>query len=91
MTRTYLILIVLAAVNFVAFCAFGIDKYKARHDRWRVPERVLLLLAIFGGAIGAFAGMRVFHHKTQHKKFTILVPLFALAQMAAAFWLFGWI
>ena len=88
---SYIILAVLGLMSVVAFCAFGIDKYKARHDGWRIPEKTLLLIALLGGAIGAFAGMKAFHHKTLHKKFSILVPLFALAQIAAVFWLLGWI
>lgn len=86
MALTYLILGFLVAMSVVSFVAFGIDKYRARHDKWRIPERVLLLFAFFGGAIGAFAGMRAFHHKTQHYKFTILVPLFAILQIALVLW-----
>lgn len=65
-----------AAINIVSFAAFGIDKWKARHHRWRIPEATLLLLAFLGGSFGAYAGMKVFNHKTRHRKFTILVPLF---------------
>lgn len=68
-------IIYLAIVNLLAFGAYGIDKWKARHNRWRIPEAVLLLLAAVGGALGAFVGMRAFRHKTQHWKFRILVPL----------------
>lgn len=91
MRLSYIIFAVLGLMSIVAFCAFGIDKYKARHDGWRISEKTLLLIALLGGAIGAFAGMKAFHHKTHHKKFTILVPLFALAQIAAVFWILGWI
>lgn len=91
MTLSNLILVAAAAMNLVSFASFGIDKYRARHEQWRIPESTLLMLSFFGGAIGAFVGMRLFHHKTQHKKFTILVPLFALAQIAAVFYLLGWI
>ena len=69
------ILIYLAIINLCAFVAFGIDKLKARRDAWRTPESTLLLLAAIGGSFGSFLGMKVWRHKTQHKKFTILVPL----------------
>lgn len=74
---------VLAVVNVAAFSAYGIDKRRARLGRWRIPERTLLLLAALGGALGARLGMGVFHHKTQKRRFRILVPLFLVIQLLA--------
>ncbi|MBR0055544.1 MAG: DUF1294 domain-containing protein [Bacteroidales bacterium] len=68
-------IVYLIIINVIAFFAYGIDKIKAKKGRWRTPESVLLLLAFMGGAAGALAGMLLFRHKTQHKKFTILVPM----------------
>lgn len=76
------ILIYLAIINLCAFVAFGIDKLKARRDAWRTPENTLLLLAAIGGSFGSFLGMKVWRHKTQHKKFTILVPLLIAIHIA---------
>ena len=76
------ILIYLAIINLCAFVAFGIDKIKARRGAWRTPESTLLLLAAIGGSFGAFLGMKVWRHKTQHKKFTILVPLLMAIHIA---------
>lgn len=76
------ILIYLAIINLCAFVAFGIDKLKARRGAWRTPESTLLLLAAIGGSFGAFLGMKVWRHKTQHKKFTILVPLLMAIHIA---------
>ncbi|MBR6132722.1 MAG: DUF1294 domain-containing protein [Bacteroidales bacterium] len=70
------------AVNLMTFITYGIDKYKARHNRWRVREASLLLLAALGGSIGALLAMKVFRHKTQHKKFRFGVPAILLVQMA---------
>ena len=84
-------LILYAVMGIIAFCTYGIDKYRAKHDMWRIPEKTLLLLALLGGALGVYLGMKTFHHKTQHKKFTILIPLLALIQLVAVFWLLGWI
>ena len=79
-----LLLYYLLAVNLLTFATYGIDKYKARHARWRVREALLLLLAALGGSIGALLGMHLFCHKTQHKKFRYGVPLILLAQVAVA-------
>ena len=85
--RYQIILAALLLVNIVAFAAYGIDKRKAQKGRWRIPESTLLLLAFFGGSLGALLGMRAFHHKTKHLKFKILVPLFLAMQLALAGWL----
>lgn len=65
-------------VNAVSFIAYGIDKQKARHHRWRIRENMLMGLALIGGFLGAFLGMRFFRHKTKHLKFTLGVPVCAL-------------
>lgn len=64
------------------------DKRFAVVHRWRVPERVLLLLALLGGGAGAFFAMTVFRHKTKHIKFIILVPLTIILHMAI-WWFLG--
>ena len=74
----------LFGINLLTFLIYGIDKWKAKKDKWRIPEATLLLLAALGGSIGALLGMSVFHHKTRHKKFIIGVPLILLAQIALA-------
>ena len=87
MDLRYQIILAALLVNIVAFAAYVINKRKAQKGRWRIPESMLLLLAFFGGAIGALMGMRVFHHKTKHWKFKILVPLFLVLQLALIVWL----
>ena len=81
------ILIYLLAINAVTFTVYGIDKYKAKHAKWRISEATLLLLAVVGGSIGAWCGMKVWHHKTMHKKFTYGVPVILLLQVALAVWI----
>ena len=54
----------LLAVNILAFVLFGVDKQKARRNKWRIPEKTLILSAVIGGSVGAILGMRFFHHKT---------------------------
>ncbi len=66
----------LIVMNIAAFIVYGVDKAKARRGQWRISEQTLLALAALGGACGAWLGMRAFHHKTKHRKFTAGVPLF---------------
>lgn len=77
-------LIYLALVNAAAFAAMGLDKWKARHDRWRIRERTLFLLAILGGCPGAILGILLFRHKTRHWYFRYGLPAILLLQLAAA-------
>ena len=83
------VLIYLCAINMITFLMYGVDKQKAKKNRFRIPERTLILGAVLGGSIGAFLGMRVFHHKTKKAKFYIGIPVIFLAQVAAViyFWL----
>ena len=74
----------LVFINLLAFVLFGLDKWKARRGAWRISENALMLSALLGGSIGALAGMRVFHHKTRHKKFTVGVPAMLVLDVALA-------
>ncbi len=81
MTVMWVVLIITAVMSVVAFAAFGLDKYKAKTDRWRTKEKTLFLFAILGGGIGAFLGMKVFRHKTQHTQFVIGIPAIMIVQL----------
>jgi len=75
------ILYYLAAINVITFIVYGIDKLKAKKGKWRTPESTLLLLAIVGGSIGSWCGVKVWHHKTMHKKFRYGIPLIMVIQI----------
>jgi Predicted membrane protein len=77
-----ILLYYLIGINMLTFFVYGIDKWKAQKGRWRIPEASLLTLAIIGGSIGAWVGMKAWHHKTMHKKFKYGLPLILLAQIA---------
>jgi len=81
---TYLLII-----NIVTFLAYGLDKLKARRKMWRISENTLLGLAVIGGSVGALLGMRLWHHKTLHKKFRYGLPLIFLIQIALFAYLQG--
>lgn len=57
---------IIFVMSVVAFFFYAADKKKAKKGKWRIKESVLLGLGIFGGAIGALAGMNCFRHKTKH-------------------------
>ena len=77
----------LILINLIAFAAYGMDKRKAVKGQWRIQEATLIGLALAGGPVGAYAGMKVFHHKTKHAKFAIGVPVIMAAWIAAVIFL----
>lgn len=82
-----LLLFYLLIINALGFVIMLADKQRSRKKLWRIPESTLLTVAALGGSIGALAGMRVFHHKTRKRKFTLGIPLILALQLA----LFGWV
>ena len=78
----YALLYYLIIINIPTFFVYGIDKWKAKQSSYRISEATLLILAVIGGSIGALLGMRVWHHKTMHKKFKYGLPLILLTQIA---------
>ena len=62
------IIILIAVLNLVSFVLYGIDKHKAKTNRWRISEKTLLLWSA-AAPFGAVLGTKVFHHKTKKLKF----------------------
>ena len=81
MRLVWVLLTVYAMVNVIAFTLYGIDKRRAKKNLWRIRERTLLLATGLFGGVGAWLGMKVFRHKTQHMVFKVFVPVMAIAQM----------
>ena len=77
----HIALIYLVIINVVTFFVYGIDKWKAKKPKWRIRETTLLGLSVLGGSIGAWLGMKVWHHKTLHKKFRYGVPAIIIIQL----------
>ena len=69
-------------INVITLLMYGIDKWKAKHSKWRIPEATLLIMAAVGGSIGAWTGIKLFHHKTLHNKFKYGVPAILILQLA---------
>ena len=61
--------------NVIVFLLYGIDKWKAIGGKWRISEKTLICAAFCMGAVGAMAGMQIFHHKTRKHMFGALVGL----------------
>lgn len=77
--------IYLIIINITAFLLYGIDKKKAVNNKWRIKESTLIGIAIIGGALGAYAGMCFFHHKTRKPLFKYGIPLIIILSVLISF------
>ena len=77
--------IYLLLINAAGFCIMLYDKYLAKNNLWRIPEKTLLGVAAFGGSVGCWLGMYIARHKTKHLKFTIGVPVILAVQILIGF------
>ena len=83
----HLLFIYLAIINAISFLLMLVDKYKAKKNLCRIPERTLMGFAAIGGSIGALAGMYLVRHKTKHLKFTVGIPVILFLHVLIAVWL----
>lgn len=83
---TYLVII-----NALSMLLMLIDKIKAKHHLWRIPEKVLLGVSLIGGSLGGLIGMYLFRHKTLHKRFSIGIPLMFLVHAALIYYFRGFL
>ena len=74
----------LLLMNIVGLYVMYSDKRRAIKQRFRIPERTLFIVSLFGGSIGTWAGMYLFRHKTKHWYFVVGMPLILLCQCAGA-------
>ena len=75
------LILYLIIINVITFVIFGVDKYKAIRQEWRIRESTLLGLALIGGSIGGWLAMYIFHHKTKKVKFFVGIPVILVIQI----------
>lgn len=80
---TYFILI-----NIISAIVTAVDKFKAKHGKWRVSEKTLFILSAIGGAIGMYITMQLIHHKTKKMRFMVGIPLIFFAELLIVVLLF---
>ena len=73
-------IIYLIIINLVGILIMYIDKRKAMYGKWRIPEKILIIIALLGGSIGCITGMNLFRHKTQKIKFILGYPTILIAE-----------
>lgn len=92
MQLEYILLTVYAAINLAALLVMGRDKQLSRRggDADRTPEGLMFFLGSAGGALGVYAGMHLFRHKTRKWYFQLGIPLLIIQNAALVYvlWLF---
>lgn len=72
----------LVLMSLVSFTLFNKDKKLAVKGETRIKEKTLLCSSLLNGAIGAFIGRKVAHHKTDKKYFSFTIYLGLICQIA---------
>ncbi len=86
MNIVFIILTVyLLFINLISAIITVYDKFSAVRKRWRIKEKTLMLISLFGGAFGMYLTMILIRHKTRHIKFMIGLPLLLILQLIAVY------
>lgn len=83
------LIFLLLTLNAVTLIIFGIDKYLARTNRYRISEKSLLTLALIGGSVGAITAQKMFRHKTRKFKYILWVILLLHITLGWFLWISG--
>lgn len=73
----YALLAFIIVESVILLVLMKMDKSRAKRKEWRISEKTLFTIAIFGGACGGVLGMYFFRHKTKHNSFAFGFPLLA--------------
>ncbi|WP_411833736.1 DUF1294 domain-containing protein [Neobacillus niacini] len=68
-------------MNLIGMIVMKVDKERAKKHQYRISEKTLWLIALFGGAVGTTLGMQLFRHKTKHLSFKVGFPFLAAAEI----------
>lgn len=79
-----IVLLYLLIINALGFVLMLTDKYKAKNNLWRIPERTFFAVAVLGGSAGCLLGMYAVRHKTKHLSFTVGIPVILALQIVLA-------
>ena len=71
----------LFVLNSIGFISMWIDKKAAQNKQYRISEKFLIIISMFGASIGVWYAMYKFHHKTKKSIFVFGVPLILVVQL----------
>jgi len=80
--NTSLCVSALVGINAAALAGMGLDKSFARSNSPRIPEVLLFIIALLGGAPGILSGIYIFKHKTRKAAFQFTLLTVVALQVA---------
>lgn len=80
---------VYALVSIITFVAYGVDKSRAMHTRWRVPEKSLHLLELLGGWPGALVAQHYYRHKKTKLSYQVVYWMIVVVHVGVLVWYYG--
>lgn len=78
----FAIIAYLALISLITIVITVADKINAGKNKRRVPEKTLILLALFGGSFAEYLTMKIIRHKTLHAKFMVGLPFIIVLQLS---------
>lgn len=80
-------------IYYIVLNAYGgllirMDKQRAIKGKWRIPEKKYFRLALLGGGVGVYLGMKLFKHKTRHNSFKWGIPTLIGVHIFFAYFIF---
>lgn len=72
---SFYIVVYMMVINGLGILYMRSDKHRAKHKKYRISERTLFTIALLGGSIGIFVGLRLFRHKTRQPSFKYGIPI----------------
>jgi len=76
------------SISVVTFIVYGVDKWAAMRNQWRIPENTLHLLSLAGGWPGALIAQQILRHKSRKPSFQAVFWITVALNGAATVFLF---
>ncbi|MBK8347337.1 MAG: DUF1294 domain-containing protein [Saprospiraceae bacterium] len=82
--------LILICINLSSYIVMWKDKRASQKGKWRCSEKFLFTLALFGGSVGIYAGMKSpLYHKSAKSIFKVGIPIIILVQLGLIWWWLG--
>lgn len=80
-------LLIILIMSLLAFVLYYADKFKAKHNQWRIKEHTLLVVGFLFGALGALIAMYTIRHKNKKVYFLIINSLSLIIHIGIAIYI----
>lgn len=64
-----------------------LDKHKAKKGYYRISEKFIYILSLFGASLGVYIAMYTVRHKTKHLRFTVGIPIIFIINVMCIYYI----